>query len=91
MGDVHIVHLRGEIDLAVSDEVLATLVALPGSTVVADLSGATFCDASALRAFVRARREVLQRGHGFRIEGARGIVRRVFTITGLDDLLQDEH
>ncbi|MDR0346747.1 MAG: STAS domain-containing protein, partial [Nocardiopsaceae bacterium] len=55
-----VVELSGEIDLVTAPELIATLqapqVSAPGSLVLLDLSGLSFCDVTGLNALVRARR-----------------------------------
>lgn len=87
--DTHIVRMHGELDIANADQVRHTLVGVAGSTVVADLSGLTFIDASGLSAFVSARKQIADQGHSCRITGARSFVRRVFQLCDLDGLLDD--
>lgn len=89
-GDTHHVRLIGEIDIAVSGCVKERLIEIAGSTVDVDISELTFLDASGISALVTARRQVIEGGNGFRIRGARGIVRRVFELTDLGDVLDDQ-
>lgn len=88
-GPVHHVHLTGEIDLAVAPTVEARLVDVAGSTVDVDLADVTFLDARGLSALLTARQKITAAGHGFRLRGAGGTVRRVFDLTGLGDLLDE--
>lgn len=87
---VHHVRIHGEIDLAGAPTLRRRLVEIAGSTLDVDLSGVTFLDAAGMSALLDARSAVTRAGHGFRLRGARGIVRRVFALTGLDQLLDDE-
>lgn len=87
--DVHVVSLFGQLDLANADQVRDALIGVAGSTVVVDLSGLQFLDSSGIAALVSARGRILASGNGFELQGARGIVRRVFEITGLSSLLVD--
>lgn len=87
--DVHVVSLFGQLDLANADQVRDALIGVAGSTVVVDLSGLQFLDSSGIAALVSARGRILASDNGFELQGARGIVRRVFEITGLSSLLVD--
>jgi anti-sigma B factor antagonist len=86
-GDAGVARLTGELDILDADHARATLVAISGSTVVADLSGLTFVDARGVAAIVEAGDAIHARGNDLRIVGARGLVRRVFEICGLGDRL----
>lgn len=89
VGDVHRVILDGELDMMSAAEVEARLVARAGSTVEVDLSSLTFVDARGIAALVSAKRRIAAGGDYLRIVGAHGIVRRVFTLVDLDDILDD--
>ncbi len=84
---VHVVALHGQLDLANADRVRDALTSVAGSTVVVDLSGLRFLDSSGIAALLSARSEIVERGHGFEMRGAQGIVRRVLDVTGLSFLL----
>ncbi|HLW44605.1 MAG TPA: STAS domain-containing protein [Acidimicrobiales bacterium] len=86
-GDVHVVSLHGQLDLANADRVRGALIAVAGSTVVVDLSGLQFLDSSGVAALLGARSQILDSGNGFELRGAQGIVRRVLDVTGLSHLL----
>jgi anti-anti-sigma factor len=88
-GDVHVVSLRGQLDLASAGAVRDALVQIAGSTVVVDLSDLRFLDSSGIAALLSARSQIMQGGHGFQLRGAHGIVRRVLEVTGLAFLLAD--
>jgi anti-sigma B factor antagonist len=88
-GDVMVVLVRGEHDIYTApalrdrlDEALGT-----GSAgVVVDLSGATFLDSSILGALLEARRQALERSHGYAVclgETPEPGVARILEITGL--------
>ncbi len=84
---LHVVHLYGELDMAEAARLKSLLVNVGRSTVSVNLSKLTFLDAQGLDAIVSARQTILAEGNTFRIVGARGIVRRVFELTGLVSLL----
>lgn len=54
-----------------------------------DLSRLTFVDSTGLSVLLSARRTVLDVGGNLSIRGARGIVRRVFQVAELADVLED--
>jgi len=88
-GDSHIVSLVGELDIAAGPRLRDALMEIGDSEVVVDVSRLTFIDASGLSALLEARRRIHENGHGFRLTGAQGIVRRVFDVTELSHLLSD--
>jgi len=85
--DMHVVSLYGQLDLANADRVRDGLCAVAGSKVVVDLSGLQFLDSSGIAALLSARSRIVERGNGFALRGAKGIVRRVLEVTGLEFLL----
>jgi anti-anti-sigma factor len=88
-GDVHVVTLRGELDVANAERVQRALEDADASSVVVDLSALTFIDSSGLTALVHAHNKLTGRGRGFKLVGATGSVQRVFEITGLSRLLME--
>ena len=52
LSDIHVVALRGELDVVFADGLADALVEVAGSTVVVDLSGLTFIDCSGVAALV---------------------------------------
>jgi anti-sigma B factor antagonist len=89
-GDVVVVRLSGQLDLANRDHVtMAILDCLhDAEAVVADLSGLTFMDSSGLSSLIRCRKVAAASGREFSVRGAAGQVAQVLTITGLLGLLQ---
>lgn len=88
-GDIHVVRLNGELDLMSESALRDKLCAVRCSTLQVDLSKLRFCDASGLTALMAAKRERELEGCRVAIVGARGIVRRVFEITGYAEELDD--
>lgn len=86
-GDVEVVALRGELDVANAERLQRALLDTGSRTVVVDLAGLTFIDSSGLTALVHARNEITGSGRAFELRGASGSVQRVFEITGLSKLL----
>lgn len=87
--DLHVVKMTGEADLVATEPLMRTLLEAAGSTVVADVSGLTFIDASAIGAFVCAKQKIESSGHHLTIRGAHGFVRRVFDLLELSGMLED--
>jgi anti-anti-sigma factor len=82
--------VAGEIDLATShdlNQAIKQALRAARDMVSIDLSAVTFCDSSGLAVFAVSERECALAGVQFRITGANGAVRKVFNITGLDELL----
>jgi len=90
VADCHVVRLIGELDVASAAFLAGRLVEVAGSVVVVDLSGLTFIDASGVQALLDARERIVEQGHTIELTEARGLVRRVFRILGLDHLLTEE-
>ena len=86
--DVTIVALHGEFDLGTAESVSAELGEVdPASSVLVDLGQVTFVDSTTLSCFITAARRHQRHGSRFVLAGARGAVRRVLAITGLDQAL----
>jgi anti-anti-sigma factor len=84
LSDIHVVALRGELDVVFADGLADALVEVAGSTVVVDLSGLTFIDCSGVAALVLARNRILANGLGQLVVTRPGaIVRKVLEIVGL--------
>lgn len=87
---LHVMHLYGELDIAVAGRLKEALVGVGRSTVAVDLGRLDFIDATGLAAILSARDAIVADGSAFRMWGARGIVRRVFEVTGLVCLLDEQ-
>jgi anti-sigma B factor antagonist len=87
-GDFHVIELAGDIDVETARTLRAHIVdrfADSPARVVVDLSDVEFMDSSGLGALVSGWQ--LTRDNGmFRIAGANPIVRRVLSITGMEDV-----
>lgn len=86
-GDTSVVTLRGDLDIRDAGRVRRQLDQLGGSQVVVDLLELTFMDARGLAALLSGRDGLVAQGNEMVIRNARGVVRRVFEVTGLVDLL----
>ena len=83
----HVVHVRGELDLATAPGLAAVLADAVGQStlpVVLDLAEVTFIDSSALRTLVLAGRELNDAGRKLQIGARSERVAKVLEITQLD-------
>ncbi len=87
--DQHVVELQGELDLATAAGLAERLTDIAGSLVVVDLSHLTFIDATGLTSLLAAKEKIEAQGHGIEFRHADGIVRRVFEVCGLRELLAE--
>jgi anti-anti-sigma factor len=89
-GDGAVLEVNGEVDLATVEQFRAALLdAQRSERVVVDLSGVTFMDSAGVNALVGAYHRKLPNGE-LRLVGMRSNVQRVFEITGLLALFQDD-
>jgi anti-anti-sigma factor len=88
-GDVGVVAISGELDLADVDELSSALgeAAERSSSVVIDVSQVSFIDSTALAALLRANDELGSGGVPMVLACPPGPVRRLLTMTSLDDHL----
>lgn len=88
------IRVGGELDLATSDRLVASLDRALASRahVVLNLEQCSFLDSTGIAAIVWARRRLAELGRGLYAVGAEGAVARVLEITGLTktDLVQDD-
>jgi anti-sigma B factor antagonist len=89
-GDVHVIAVRGELDLANGDELQRELLrveATDARSIVVDLSGLRFMDSTGIRVLLSA--DARSRADSDRLTLLRGpaAVQRVLEITGVVDLL----
>jgi anti-anti-sigma factor len=88
-----VVSVRGEIDIANADQVQAALVeALTTSTgqVVADFAGVSFLDSQCMAALIRVHKRCDPDSRRLTIRSPQSHARRVFELTGLDQVLRIE-
>jgi anti-sigma B factor antagonist len=83
-----VVRVAGEIDLASSPSLDVCLRGLDG-VVIVDLADVTFIDSSGLGVLIRHWKRLRSRSLDLRVRAPQDNVRRVFEVTGLDDLLVD--
>ncbi|HBO54710.1 STAS domain-containing protein [Janibacter terrae] len=89
-GEVHIVHVSGEIDVtsaAVLRDALEALIADGRRRLTLDLSAVTFMDSTGLGIVVGRLKRLSRHGGTMTVAAAHPRVLRVFSITGLDQLL----
>jgi anti-sigma B factor antagonist len=89
-GDVVVLRLTGELDMAGAPDLLARITGLveAGATrVLLDLAELTFCDSAGLNAFIRGDRLAGRAGGWLRLTGARGHVARVIELSGVSPVL----
>jgi anti-sigma B factor antagonist len=89
-GDVHVIALSGELDLATADELeqeLLRVEATDAESIVVDLAGLRFMDSTGVRVMITA--DTRSRANSQRLALLRGpdAVQRVFELTGVLDLL----
>lgn len=87
-GDFHVLQLAGDIDVETSRTLRAHIVervTAPSARIVVDLTAVDFMDSSGLGALVSGWQLTREDGD-FRIAGANSVVRRVLTITGMEDV-----
>ena len=85
-GELWLLRVRGEIDLASSQKLEAVLdeaIAAQPSRIIVELDSVTFLDSTGLRVLVEAQRRLQQRGGTLVIDGMSETVRRVLEVTGL--------
>jgi anti-sigma B factor antagonist len=90
-GGVEVVAVEGQIDIATSPRLIASLseaVAETERSLVVDLSAVDFMDSTGLALLLNAHRRVLRRGFGFAIVCPRDALMRVFKLTDLVDTLR---
>jgi anti-anti-sigma factor len=85
-----VIRACGEVDIAACPELDQRVGQSlhPGSTVVVDLSEATFIDSSCLSQLVRCQRRAEEADTTFRLVLGTEAVRRVFELTALDTAFQ---
>lgn len=88
-GDLVLVCLTGEFDLAAAEAIETTLLPLEARfrTVILDLRGVSFLDSTGLRAIVSA--DARSRERGFQLKIVRGPehVQKLLHVSGLDQIL----
>jgi anti-sigma B factor antagonist len=89
IGDVHVVSLRGELDIATSADLPERLVQIAGSTVVVDLTDLSFMDSSGLSALMVARKRIGVDGNSLVLSRPQPRVLQVLEAAGLVDWVSE--
>jgi len=87
---VPVVHVSGELDLATVPalrEALLSLITADHPFVVVDLTDVSFIDSTALSALTMAHKRLSDQGGEMRLVMTNPVIREVFEITALDDVL----
>lgn len=80
-----VVHLSGELDMAVVDQFDRALASVDGQQLVLDLSDLTFLDSMGIRAILRS---ATVNGHqGVLLRNPRPNVRRVLSVAGVNEAM----
>lgn len=89
-GRTAVVRLPAEIDLTIADDMREALLSLLNQGalgLVVDMTATTFCDSAGITALVRARRRADATGAMMRVAASSTPVLRVFTLVGIDRLI----
>lgn len=89
-GRLAVVMLPGEIDVANAPAILGKLLSVLDRepvTLIVDMTATTFCDSAGVNAVLRAYKRASAAGIELRLVMPVPAVRRVFTVTGLDRLI----
>ena len=84
------VRIVGEIDVATSPQIDEVLGQCDGATVYIDLADVTFMDSSGIAVLARAHERAARGDFELTIANATPNVRKLFAITGLEELLASE-
>lgn len=90
----HQVTVSGEIDAYTASELRDTLIPLTegkGATVIVVLSNVDYMDSTALGIFVAALKSSKKYDSHLKLQGMTDRVRRLFDITGLDEIIDIEY
>ena len=84
-------YLEGDLDVNAAADLYASLEEARGggaTQICVDVSRVGFVDSAGLSPLLRWQAEARQRGDGFSVRGARGLVKRVLRETGTHKLLE---
>jgi anti-anti-sigma factor len=90
-GGTAVVGLPAEVDLTIADAAREALLAAlnkGAALLVVDLTTTTFCDSAGITAIVRASRRASASNASIRIAAAAPAVLRVFSLVGIDRLIE---
>ncbi len=83
----HVVSVSGELDYVSAPTLAAALLDVGRSIVRVDLGGLEFMDAAGVSVLLKAKRHIESEGHEFQVVNADGMIRRVFELVGLTEML----
>jgi anti-sigma B factor antagonist len=89
-GGVHVIELRGELDLAYAEDVegeLKRVESTDADSIILDLSLLTFVDSTGIRLILEAQARSQQDANRLVLLRAPPLVQRVFAIAGVEDRL----
>ncbi|HLH84709.1 MAG TPA: STAS domain-containing protein [Trebonia sp.] len=89
-GRTAVIRLPAEIDLTIADalrEALLSVLNQGAVALIADMAATTFCDSAGIAALVRAARRAAATGAEMRLVVTAPPVLRVFTLVGIDRLI----
>jgi anti-sigma B factor antagonist len=89
-GRLAVVAMPGEIDVSNAPAILSKLLSVldrQPATLIVDMTTTTFCDSAGMKAVVRAYRRAAAEETELRLVMAAPAVRRVFSVTGIDRLI----
>jgi anti-sigma B factor antagonist len=89
-GNIRVVQLRGELDLASVGRVTEVLEGIASDRVIVDLSGLSFIDSSGVAALVRTQQQMAAADQDLALTRPSRMVARVFEILGIASLLDDD-
>lgn len=88
--DMHYLYLIGEIDVYTSDKLKHALLPLAekkGNEVIVNFTEVNYIDSTGLGIFIGALKATNQTGSKLKLVGMNDRVRRLFNITGLDEVI----
>ena len=91
-GHASLIYVTGEIDIATCERLRDAIEPHlgPQQTIILDLSGVEFMDSSCLTVLVQARGTLTADGGSLFLRNPSAAAHRLVTISGLQDLLQDD-
>ncbi|GAA2410756.1 STAS domain-containing protein [Streptomyces glaucosporus] len=85
----HVLTVAGELDHHTAPRLHSALdesPLTPGTSIILDLSGLTYCDSTGITVLITAHHRAQATGGGLALAGLDDDIKRVFTIVGLDQI-----